>query len=63
MTQKELLYVEDAINHEKNIISILKESINYSSDNTIKDFFNEKLNDHIALKTELLNLLEDLANE
>lgn len=28
MTQKELLYFEDAIKHESNIISILNESLN-----------------------------------
>ena len=30
MTQKELLYVEDAINHERNIICICKDIISNS---------------------------------
>ena len=63
MTQKELLYVEDAINHESNIISILTDGINNAESDEIKDFLEEKLNDHIAYKVELINTLEDKTNE
>lgn len=63
MTQKELLYVEDAINHECSIISILTESINNLENDELKDFLEEKLNEHIAFKTELINILEDKSNE
>ena len=63
MTQKELLYVEDAINHEKNIISILTDSINIIENEDLKDFLEEKLNEHIAFKVELINMLEEKANE
>ena len=34
MTQKELLYVEDAIGHEKNIISICNETLNCLEDSS-----------------------------
>jgi hypothetical protein len=63
MTEKELLYVEDAVNHECNIISIVTEIINNLEDDQLKDFMEEKLNEHMAYKTELINALEDYANE
>lgn len=63
MTQKELLYVEDAIKHECNIISILTDNINILENEDLKDFLEEKLNEHIAFKVELINLLEDKSNE
>ena len=63
MTQKELLYVEDAIGHEDNIIKIVTETINNLENEELKDFMDEKLNEHIAFKIELMNLLEDYANE
>jgi hypothetical protein len=63
MTQKELLYVEDAIGHEQNIISIVTETINNLEDKKLKDFMKKKLNEHIAFKVELIGLLEDNTNE
>lgn len=63
MTQKELLYVEDAVGHETNIIAIVTDTINNLQDEELKDFMKEELNEHIAFKVELINLLEDYANE
>lgn len=63
MTQKELLYVEDAIMHESNIIKLLTISINELENTDLKDFLEEKLNEHIAYKLELINVLEDKSNE
>ncbi len=63
MTQKELSYVEDAIGHENNIISIITATINNLEDEQLKDFMKEKLDTHIAIKIELMNTLEDYANE
>jgi len=63
MTQKELLYVEDAIMHESNIIKILTLSVNNLENTDLKDFLEEKLNEHIAFKLELINVLEDKSNE
>ena len=62
MTQKELLYVEDAIGHESSIISILTDGINNIENEELKDFLEEKLDEHIAYKVELINLLEDKSN-
>lgn len=63
MTQKELLYVEDAVCHESSIISILTDSINNIENEELKDFLEEKLNEHIAFKVELINMLEEKVNE
>lgn len=63
MTQKELLYVEDAIGHETNIIGIVTDTINSLEDEDLKEFMEQKLNDHIAYKNELMKFLEDNANE
>ncbi|MBP3765626.1 MAG: hypothetical protein J6G98_00400 [Bacilli bacterium] len=63
MTQKELLYVEDAIGHESSIIEIIKESINSMDDDTLINFLENDLKKHKELKLKLTNLLEEKANE
>lgn len=61
MTQKELLYVEDAIGHEKNIISICEETINMLEDESLITFLKSELKKHKAMKEKLINELEDLS--
>ena len=63
MTQKELLYFEDATKHEYNIISILEESINNLEDEKLVDFLDNELEKHNSLKEKLIKLMEDNANE
>lgn len=63
MTQKELSYIEDAIGHEKNIISIIEESLKKLEDENLIDFLNQELNIHKDTKEKLLNMLEVKANE
>lgn len=62
MTQKELLYLEDAVGHEDNIISILKESLNYLEDKNLITFLKSELKKHETLRTKLINKLGDEAN-
>ena len=57
MTQKELLYVEDAIGHEQNLIKIVNETINLLQDTNLKNFMGGQLKIHQDIKTELMNLL------
>lgn len=57
MTQKELLYVEDAIGHEQNLIKILNETINLLQNVELKNFLSGQLKIHQNIKTELMNLL------
>ena len=63
MTQKELLYLEDAIGHEDNIIKIIEESIKLLDDNDLVSFFDEELSIHNALKQNLIEKLEVSAYE
>ena len=63
MTQKELLYFEDAIGHENNIISIINESINMLSDERLVEFLENELDIHESILEKLTNLLEEKVNE
>ena len=63
MTQKELSYVEDAIGHEKNIISICEETLKILEDERLVLFIEEELNTHKKMKERLTNMLEAKANE
>ena len=63
MTQKELSYLEDAVGHISNIIKICEESIKNLTDESLTTFMNNELEVHHNLKTRLLNLLEEKANE
>lgn len=63
MTQKELAYMEDAIGHEKNITSIIEETIKKLEDENLVNFLNQELTEHQKTKEKLLNLLEVKANE
>jgi hypothetical protein len=62
MTQKELLYVEDAIGHEQNLISILENTITNLEDKSLVSFLKKEIKKHMTYKTKLMNMLEDKAN-
>ena len=63
MTQKELLYLEDAIGHEGNIIKICQDTIEKLEDQNLVSFLKEELTTHMSMKEKLLNMLEVKANE
>lgn len=63
MTQKELLYVEDAIGHEKNIISIVEETIKQLQNQDLVTFLEQELSEHKNMQEKLMNKLEEKANE
>ena len=63
MTQKELLYFEDAIGHESNMIAICNDIINTLQDKSLITFLKKEVKKHMALKTKLMNMLEDKTNE
>lgn len=58
MTQKELLYVEDAIGHEQNVGAIVNDAISKLEDKTLKTFLKNELKKHQAIEAKLMNLLE-----
>ena len=62
MTQKELLYLEDAIGHEKNIISICKDSITKLTDEELISFMQNELTKHNGTLERLFTLLKEAAN-
>lgn len=63
MTQKELDYVEDAVGHENNLESIIKESMKLLENQELVSFMEKQLENHNSLQKRLMSLLEDQANE
>ncbi len=63
MTQKELLYLEDAVGHEKAILKILEDNVNNVQDENLVSFLQEELNNHNEICENLMNFLEGKANE
>ena len=63
MTQKELLYVEDAIGHEKTLLSVISETIKKLESEDLADFMDTELERHQKMYDKLLKLLEDEACE
>ncbi len=63
MTQKELSYVEDAIGHETNIITIVENITKNLQDEDLVSFMEEEIKTHISIKEKLISLLEEKSNE
>ena len=63
MTEKELLYLEDAVMHEKSIVGICQDLVIELEDDSLKDFINEEITKHENIQTNLMNLLKEIANE
>ena len=62
MTQKELSYLEDAINHEESIIKICNDIINNLEDENLINFMDNEVNTHTKLLDNLMELLEGKVN-
>lgn len=63
MTQKELLYVEDAIEHERTIIEMINSTVEQLEDEDLADYMNNELLTHQKLESNLLKLLKENTNE
>ena len=63
MTQKELLYVEDAVHHEQSMMCYLNFCISIVEEESLVSFFEHELKKHEALEQKLLNLLEVKSHE
>ncbi len=63
MTQKELLYLEDAYEHECNIIEVCMETMNMLEDEDLVSFVEKEIKKHEKMKKELYNKMEGLAND
>ena len=62
MSQKELLYLEDAVGHEESIIAMCNESVNQIDDEELISFLNNEISSHTETKQKLMNILEEKAN-
>lgn len=63
MTQKELLYVEDAICHEDILITCINDIIKRLDDDNLIDYMKKDLKTHKKMKDNLINLLKENINE
>lgn len=63
MTQKELLYIEDAIGHEKNIMSICEDIVNNLEDEDLISFMKSEIKSHQKMEKKLKDMLEKKSNE
>lgn len=63
MTQKELLYMEDAIEHETNLIDIVTYTIDTLEDEELITFMKGELKKHKSMKEKLMKVMEGAANE
>ena len=62
MTQKELLYFEDAISHEESIVKICQNAISNLQDARLVSFMENQVNDHKEMKEKLMSLLKEKVN-
>lgn len=63
MTQKELLYIEDAIGHETSVIAYLNNAINNLEDEELTSYIQDVIKKHENTKKKLIKKLEDNTNE
>ena len=63
MTQKELDYVKDAIEHEDNVICILNDNLNNLEDKGLIKFMEKELKTHEVIHKRLMDLLGGKVNE
>ena len=63
MTEKELLYYEDAIGHETNTIDICNFIIQNVTEDDLANFMRKQLKKHEEIKDELMCKMEELADE
>lgn len=63
MTQKELLYMEDAIGHEQNLETICNNFSELVEDKQLKAFLTKLAKKNQMLEKKLMDVLEDISNE
>ncbi len=63
MTEKELLYFEDAVSHEDILISICENIKENLEDEELKDFISKEVEKHNNIKKNLMDKLEEKVNE
>jgi len=59
MTQKELLYMEDAISHQQNLVTICEDFSSTVDDEDLSSFLTKLAKKHQSLEQKLMNVLEE----
>ena len=62
MTQKELLYMEDAIGHEKNLATLMENFSNSLNDKNLASFLKKQAKRHNRLEKKLIEIMEVITN-
>ena len=62
MTQKDLLYLEDAIEHENSIIKLCNVFLKQITDNDLSLFMEEQKRSHVDMKNKLMEFLKEKSN-
>ena len=63
MTEKELLYMEDALGHENNIIAICNDIASRLEEKELIEFMKKEAKKHTSFRDKLLKELEVKASE
>ena len=63
MSQKELLYYEDAIMHEDYTIKICKDLASRLKDAELISFMNDEIKHHQMIRNKLLTQMEEASHE
>lgn len=63
MTEKELLYMEDAVGHEQNLETIFTNFSDAIEDPKLSAFIEKLSKKHQDLSKKLLNVMEEISNE
>lgn len=62
MTEKESLYLEDAVEHEKSIIKICNDISSKLTDEELISFINNQISEHNNNLNSLISLIKEKAN-
>ncbi len=63
MTQKDLLYMVDAVTHEQNLISLWNNYSNLIEDTKAYNLINKEIKKHEDIKEKILKVMEDISCE
>ena len=63
MTQKDLLYLEDAVMHEDNLINLWTYFASLISDEDLKVLLDSENKKHESIKKKIIKVMEGLASE
>ena len=63
MTEKELLYLEDAYEHECITLDTLNTMMDNTTNDEILSFIEDEINKHKLIKKSVIRLMESEANE